>query len=220
MAFHRNAVAATSLGRRLRDESGSSLVMGIGVLMTLTAMLAGTISVTTAAGRHAAYTNSKQRAGALAEAGINNAVAVLNGVYSLGTVQYPGDSNLLPTQTTSLGGGTLIWGGTLQQASGAGWSWEWRLTATATVANPTGPNAAPASANMRATIPVVLPGTQSVGSTNVLNWIFALRDANLSNSASVGSPLYAGNNLALDGQAGVLAAAGKLAVGNIVTMKN
>jgi len=207
--------------RRLRDETGASLITGLGVLMTMTAMLAGTLSVTTAAGRHADYQASKQRASALAEAGINNAVSVLNAAYSLGTVQYPGDPNLVPTQTTSFGGGTVTWSGTLQQAPpGVGWTWEWRLAATGTVANPTGPTAAPTSATMRATVPVVVPGTTAVGSTNVLNWIFALRDAYLSNSASVGSPLYVGNNLALDGQAGVLAAAGKLAVGNVVTMKN
>jgi len=212
--------AAAARIRCLHDETGASLIAAVGILMAMSAMLAGTLSVSTAAGRHAEYSSSKQGAFALAEAGINNAVSVLNAAYSLGTVAYPGDPNLLPMQTTAAGGGTVTWGGTLQQAAGVGWSWEWRLTATASLPNPTGPSAAPTSATMRAVVPVILPATQAVGSSDVLNWIFALRDADLSNHASVGSPLYAGNNLTLDGQAGVLAAARRLAVGNTVSMKN
>jgi hypothetical protein len=220
MGPRRNILTTVMHALRLRDETGASLVTGLGVLMAMTAMLAGTLSTSMAAGRHAAYSDSKQNAYALAEAGINNAVAVLNGAYALGTVQYPGDANLLPARTTTYASGSVTWSGVLQAATNVGWSWQWRVTATSSVKNPTGPGAADAHATLRAVVPIVLPQTQAIGSTDVLNWIFALRDANLSNSASVGSPLYVGNNLSLDGQAGVLASARRLAVVNTVTMKN
>src|SRR5207248_3424228 len=68
---------STALVRRLRDEGGATLIMGLGILMTLTVMVTGTLQVSAESGRSASYSNAGQTAYTLAEAGLNNAVSVL-----------------------------------------------------------------------------------------------------------------------------------------------
>src|SRR5213592_1826658 len=70
---------------RLRDESGIALV--------LTIALGTTIYLAASAARDAHRTNGGQKAYALGEAGVNNAIAVLNTSYPGATI-YPGDQNL------------------------------------------------------------------------------------------------------------------------------
>src|SRR5262245_54575987 len=76
---------------RLRDESGIALIMAIGIMLVLTIALSTTIYVTSSSARHASSSNAGQKAYALAEAGLNNALAVLNTHYP-STTPYPGDT--------------------------------------------------------------------------------------------------------------------------------
>jgi len=209
---------AASLVRRLRDESGAALVMGLGILMTMTVMLTGTLEMTASGPRDAALDNADQNAYALAEAGMNNALSVLEANYP-GTVQYPGNPNLLPQRTTQLSNGSVTWGGTLQKVTGKPWAWQWSLVATGQVLNPTGPATHPATRQVKAVVPVALPKTELVGDTSILNWIYAFKDATFSNQVAIGSPLYAGGNLTLDNKATVTAGAHKLVVGGVLTMR-
>ena len=71
---------------RLRDESGVALIMALGVMLVLTIALSATILFTSASARHADNSNAGQKAYALAEAGVNNAIAVLEASYSSPTV--------------------------------------------------------------------------------------------------------------------------------------
>ena len=78
---------------RLRDESGIALVMALGIMLVLTIALATTIHFTSASARHANSSNAGQKAYALAEAGVNNAISVLQASYSSPTATFPGDSD-------------------------------------------------------------------------------------------------------------------------------
>ena len=133
-------------------------------------MLATTITFGFAGTRHAGSTNATQRAYALAEAGLNDAVAILNVNYP-GTA-YPGDPTLLPQQTkTYSDGGSSTWSGTLNgPLSSSPWRWEWRITSTGTVPNPND-GTSPVSRTARVTVPVVIPTTRSVLGMDILNWI-------------------------------------------------
>src|SRR4051794_1612093 len=82
--------------RLLHDEEGIALVLAILIMLVLTISLTAVMFITAAAARDAHRTNAGQKASALAESGINNALAVLNANYP-GTVGYPGDNRLLTT---------------------------------------------------------------------------------------------------------------------------
>src|SRR4051794_6635631 len=62
---------------RLRDESGVALVMALGILLVLSLGFATSIAVTSAGARHAHLSKGDQQSYALAEDGINSAVAVI-----------------------------------------------------------------------------------------------------------------------------------------------
>ena len=63
--------------RRLADESGIALVMALGMMLTLSVLLALVVFVTTAGSQDAEAKNAGQKAYALAEAGLNSAFAQL-----------------------------------------------------------------------------------------------------------------------------------------------
>src|SRR5437773_9555655 len=67
-------------------EDGIALVLALGVMLALTVSLATVILFSAAGARDTIRTNSGQRAYALAEAGINNAMSVLRPFYADGTV--------------------------------------------------------------------------------------------------------------------------------------
>jgi hypothetical protein len=92
--------------RLLRDEEGVALVLAMLVMLVLTISLTAVVFLTSAAARDAHRSNAGQKAAALAESGINNALAVLNANYP-GTTIYPGDANLLLSTTTTSAVSTL-----------------------------------------------------------------------------------------------------------------
>src|SRR3982750_2772715 len=85
--------------RRLAsDERGVALVMAVLVMFVLSIVLTTVIFLTAARARDAQRTNAGQKAYALGESGINNALAVLNANYP-GTTVFPGNPNLLLSTT-------------------------------------------------------------------------------------------------------------------------
>jgi Tfp pilus assembly protein PilX len=214
------AVRSRTLAR-LRDERGIALVMAIGILFVLTVTLGTVIYVTSASARHAEHSNASQKAYALAEAGLDNALAVLNTKYP-STTAYPGDTppgTFLPTRVTTYDEGTATWSGQLEFTNQAGWTWEWAITSIGRVANPTGPGTADVTRTIRAKVPVVMPPTQPVGTDGTLNWIYAGDSARFTNSVTIKSPVYTWRNLSLEngaaisGVPGISGVAQKLAVG-------
>ncbi|MDP9225407.1 MAG: hypothetical protein M3P18_16495 [Actinomycetota bacterium] len=194
------------LGARvLRDERGIALLMAVGILFVLTLVLATVIFLTAASARDSQRTNAGQRAHALAEAGINNALAVLNapGNYPCSGC-YPGNPSLLPSRTTTYSGGSAVWFGTLQNApTGFSWSDEWRLTSTGTVNNPTGPGGSPVTRKVTAVVPVIIPVATQIGQNNPLNFIFSHNDLHFQQAVVVASPVYATRDLYLEQSATV-----------------
>src|SRR5207247_9792624 len=110
--------------RFVRDESGVALVMALAVMTAMTAMLTTTLFFTSTSYRDAQRSTAGAKAYSLAEAGLNNALAVLNGNYP-GTIGYPGDSTLLPSRTTKYTSGSTTWSGLLVAVTGQPWRFEW-----------------------------------------------------------------------------------------------
>jgi Tfp pilus assembly protein PilX len=187
------------LGARvLREERGIALLMAVGILFVLTLVLATVIFLTAASARDSQRTNAGQRAHALAEAGINNALAVLNANYPCSGC-YPGNSALLPSRTTTYSNGSTTWWGTLQNApTGFSWSDEWRLTSVGTVNNPTGPSSSQVTRKVTAVVPVVIPIATQIGENNPLNFIFSHHDIHFQQRVVVASPVYATRDLYLE----------------------
>jgi hypothetical protein len=192
----------SALGRRLRacvralpDEQGVALVMALGLMMVLTLALGTVIYLTAAGARDAQRTNAGQKAYALAEAGINNSLAVLNANYP---GEYPGNSALLPARTTTYLSGSVTWSGTLATAPlGVSWNQQWNLTATSSVKNPTGPGTSPLRRTITAVVPVVQPDQLPAGSNNPLNFIYAFQDLTFPQSTTIASPVYTQRDLIL-----------------------
>jgi Tfp pilus assembly protein PilX len=83
---------------RLRDESGIALIMALGIMLVLTIALTTVIFLAAASARDSHRTNAGQKAYALAESGVNNALAVLYPYYSTSTDSFPGSPCLLHPQ--------------------------------------------------------------------------------------------------------------------------
>jgi hypothetical protein len=204
----------------LRDERGIALIMSLGILFVLTISLGTVIYMTSASARHANHSNAGQKAYALAEAGVNNAIAVLTVNYP-GTVAYPGDPTLLPARTTSYDTGTATWNGTLAgPLVSSPWRWEWRITSTGSVQNPTGPTAAPVTRTATAIVPVVIPPTTPASATGPLNFLYSGSDMWFQNSVHVKAPVYVTRDLHLESTAVIDGEAEKAAIGRDLYLKN
>jgi hypothetical protein len=114
----RGSRLATAWRRLARDEQGVALVLAILITLVLLITLSGVLFMTAAGARDAQRTNAGQNAYALAESGINNALAVLNANYP-GTTIYPGDANLLLATTLTSPVTTLPASTTINVASTA-----------------------------------------------------------------------------------------------------
>src|SRR5438067_5810528 len=107
--------------RLVREEDGIALVLAILIMLVLVITLTTLIFLTAAGARDAQRTNAGQKAYALAESGINNALAVLNANYP-GTTIYPGNGNLLLSTTLTSPVTTLPASTTINVASTTGYN--------------------------------------------------------------------------------------------------
>ena len=179
MPLWTRSVRASRILARLQDERGIALVMSIGIMFVLTITVSSVMVYTAASAGHANHSNAGQKAYALAEAGVNNAFAVLNSKYHPGmTDAFPGNPAWLPAPTTPTttpyDTGTATWSGTLVgPLVSSPWKWEWRITSTGTVQNPTGPAAAPVTRKATAIVPIVIPPTTPASATGPLNFLYS-----------------------------------------------
>src|SRR5439155_10190968 len=132
---------------------------------------------------------------ALAEAGINDAAAVLGA-----TGRNPLDPSLLPQTTTTLADGSYTRSGVLNEATGV-----WTITSVGRERNPTGPAVADVRRTLTATIPVVPANSQPLGN-QAWNYIYSRQkgltcDMTIGNSVQVSSPLYAAGSLCMQNTA-------------------
>ena len=201
----RTRAALVALRRRLDDDRGIALVTALGVLFVLSLSLTSIVYYTSTNSRTSARERADQQARALAEAGVNNALAVL---YKQGVNLE--DASLLPgaqaPNKKAYEGGSTEWYGVLSQGS----QWQWQVTATGTVKNPTGPGAADVKRTLTANVGFAYP--QATGLQHpVWNWIYsgatgAVCDMTIDQSVSINAPLYVVGNLCMKSTAKVVRA--------------
>ena len=193
-----------------RNESGFALPLALLVMATTSAILVTAITTTSSSGRTANLGKARVSAEALAEAGINNAMAVL-----ANPSNYAFNPQLLPSRTTTYNEGAVTWSGTLDQQTGY-----WTITSVGSVHNPT--NTGFVTRRLTATTEVVPTLSQPLN-TLAWNYIYSRRTGNtcdmtVGQTVQVASPLYVNGNLCLQNQAKV--AKGPLVVGGNLTQTN
>jgi hypothetical protein len=190
----------TTIGRileRLRGEHGFALPLALAATVVLGISVTATITYTSANSRAATVSKSRNQAYHLAEAGINNAMNVIN------ATSYPMLPTLLPATTATYDGGSVTWSGTLDESdpnvSCPGHLACWNVTSTGTARNPTGAG----SLNRTLTIKVPLDPVYVQHLVNdVYDYVFVYGtgdpsgcDFNNSNNTTFDSPLYIQGNL-------------------------
>src|SRR5262245_13848903 len=129
---HRESANAGSHRMRpgLGDESGFVLVLALVLMAVLMVGMTTALSLSTSSERHAGRGNAGQKAYALAESGVNNAVARLAAHYPNATGA--ADSSWVGGGTpVSTGGGTVTWNGSFDTATS-----KWTITSTGSVPKP------------------------------------------------------------------------------------
>jgi len=176
-----------------RDEQGIALILAMLILMVFAIALSAVIYYTSTNSRSSNYSKAQQLAYSLAEAGINNQLAVLFNPVNNADLLNP---NLLPAQgPKAYEGGTVTYKGTIDADD------VWTLTATGKVANPTGPAATPVTRTLTARVPITGPKTTTL-KLPVWNFIYSARTGNvcdmtIDQSVAVQSPIFVEGNLCL-----------------------
>jgi Tfp pilus assembly protein PilX len=199
----------------LRCERGMTLVLTLGVLTALSASVIVVIQYGSSGGRQAGMFKTDKQAFALAEAGMNNAVAILNNPTNNAL-----DPDILPARTTEYEGGRVVWSGVLDRTAAV-----WTLTATGYSRNPTGPNgSSEIKRTLNAKVTVVPTLTQPLNNPS-WNYLFSKStalspcDMTLSNNLGGSSRLYVAGDLCLSQNAGVMSS--ELIVhGNLALQEN
>jgi hypothetical protein len=174
-----------------------ALVMSVGILAVLT--IAGTtlVAYTTSNARSGGYSKQNTLSFSLAEAGLNNAMAVLANPANDALKQITLPSTEATASTAMYEGGTAKWYGTFD-----GPNQMWTVTAIGLESNPTGPGTGQVRRQLTAKVPVVPTNTQT-NQNPVWNYIYARAtgspcDVTLSNNLSGQSRFYVAGNLCLN----------------------
>lgn len=149
--------------------------------------------------RSAAYSNHNAAAYDLAEAGINEMMALLSKPENNAL-----RADLLPQTTHTYDDGSVTWSGTLDIGTQT-----WLLTSVGRLRNPTGANASDVERTLTARVPVTPSFVQPLNNP-AWNYVFATRtgtpggcDLTLNNNVSGGSRLYVTGNLCLNNNVSV-----------------
>jgi hypothetical protein len=182
--------------KRLKNQNGIALVMSLGILSVFSIVGTTTLVYTTSNSRSVGVSKENELSFSLAEAGLNNAMAVLSEPSNNAL-----DSDLLPsTEATASSspyeGGTSKWYGTLDRAQAM-----WTITSLGLYDNPTGVGLAQVRRKLVAKVPVIPTNTQNNNSP-AWNYIYAratgsICDVTLSNNLSGQSRFYVAGNLCL-----------------------
>jgi len=184
--------------RLLRRQDGITLIMAIGVLGVLTMTGTALIYYSSTNARTAAYSDNKSAAYDLAEAGVNEMMAILSRPENNAL-----KGDLLPQTTSTYPDGTVTWSGTLNQATQT-----WAVTSTGRIKNPTG-NASDVLRTLSAQVPVT-PSLAQPLNNPAWNYVFSTRtgtpggcDQTMNNNVAGGSRLYVSGNLCLNNNVSV-----------------
>ena len=164
--------------------------MAVGILGMLTLTGTTLIYYTNTNARSAEYSGRNASAYDLAEAGINEMMAVLSKPENNALMP-----DLLPSTTHTYTNGRVTWSGTLDQLAQT-----WSLTSTGRIKNPTG-NANDVLRTLTAKVPVTPTLTQPLNNP-AWNYIYSTKtgspcDMTIANNVSGSSRLYVEGNLCL-----------------------
>ena len=221
------------LRKRLGEEHGIALVLALMTMTVLTIVATTTIYYTTASQHSSQLSLSRDGAYRLAEAGINNAMAVLGdppdpstgiGNNALDPNVFCGITGMTYqsgcTIKSTYQSGYVLWGGTLNAPTAT-----WTITATGYVTNPNVLTGQASTRTLSVSVSVHPTLTQPLN-TPVWNYIYATKpastpptcDETLANSVNVASPFYVEGNLCLQQTAviskGPLVVKGRLNLSN------
>jgi Tfp pilus assembly protein PilX len=216
---------------RLKNERGMALVMAIGITSVLG--IAGTTAMvyTNSAAQESQQSSSRQNAFSLAEAGINNAMSVLN--LPTNNALDPDTLNKCTTNETKYGttgstptsisswrhdsyaNGTVDWCGTLNRSTA-----QWYVTAIGNMKNPG--RTGYVTRMLQASVSVVPTLTQPLNNPS-WNYVYSTHtgstcDQTLANNVSGGSWMYVAGNLCIQQNVGI--GATKLIVGGNLDLEN
>src|SRR5215208_1757285 len=183
--------------QRVRSDDGFALVLALVVMSVMTIIVTTAMSYSSQNQGAAGRSKADQVAFALAEAGLNNASAMLGSasLNALSPTALPAPSDPGSMQYE---GGTAEWWGTLDPSTGT-----WSVGARGTVRNPT--RAAPVVRTVSELVDVQ-PSLSQPANTISWNYIWATRsgygcDMTIQQSVAVASPLYVEGNLCLQNTA-------------------
>jgi Tfp pilus assembly protein PilX len=191
------------LKRHLRAQEGITLIMAIGILGVLSLTGATLIYYSTSNAKSASASKGRETAYTLAEAGIAQALSVLNSSLN------PLTGSLLGSTTLQLEGGSVTYSGTLSGET-------WTITSTGTVKNPTG------SSNITRTLTRSAQVYGLNSGANVAAWNRWYADSTTScltvTDVNITMPLATRGDLCLVGSATITGANTTVEVGDDVTM--
>jgi Tfp pilus assembly protein PilX len=181
------------------DEQGFALVLALGVMTVLAIMIVTIVDYTSSNQRTAYYSKSRVTAFDAADAGMNNALSVLNN-----PTQNALDPDVLPACSGPQSGwkhnyyenATADWCGDLDRANAV-----WTLKSIGYLKNPTGPKAGNVSRTLTSKVTVQPTLTQPLNNP-VWNYLYAGHtgsscDQTLNNNISGSSRMYVAGNLCL-----------------------
>ena len=205
----------SNLLRRFRRQDGISLVMAVGILGVLSVSGTTLIYYSSANVRSAEFSKENASAYDLAEAGINEMVAILSKPENNAL-----QANLLPATVTTYDNGTVTWSGTLSHATQT-----WSVSSTGRIDNPTGAAASDVTRTLTAKIPVVPTVSQPLNNPS-WNYIFSTRtgtpggcDMTVYNNVSGASRMYVMGNLCLQNNVNITSSP-LVVKGNLVLENN
>jgi len=188
----------------LARQEGIALIMSLGVLVVLTVAGGTAMYYTTANERSSQISRVDQTVFNLAEAGLNDSLALLSN---------PANNPMNPWafcasygmplpcyRTSTYEGGTVTWGGTLDEPNA-----KWTITSTAVKANPTGSAAANVKRVLTAKVPIQ-PAAEQTNTALAWNYIFShgtgsTCDMTLEGSVQMRTRIMVSGNLCLEGSA-------------------
>jgi hypothetical protein len=206
--------------RGLRTERGIALPMALGVMFVLTISTTAAIYYTSTNTRNAGYSKGEQTALSLAEAGLNNAMAVLslptNNALKQETLPACTSNPAQTPRRDDYAGGYVLWCGDLDRTAAA-----WTVKSTGYVRNPN--NATEIHRKLSAYV-VVTPTINQPLNTPAWNYLFSKGtgqtcDMTLSNNLTGSSRLYVAGNLCLS-QNAVMNSAELIVHGNLFLENN
>jgi hypothetical protein len=195
-----------NLRRLLRNQDGITLIMAVGILGVLSFAGATLIYYSNTNARSAEFSVDSTSAYDLAEAGINEMMAVLsrpeNNALNKFLLGYQADGSVVKT-VHEYDAGTVEWSGVLDELQAT-----WSLTSVGKIKNPTG-QIADVTRTLTAKVPVTATITQPLNNPS-WNYIMSTQvtggecDMTISNNVEVRTNLYVFGNLCLEQQGKVM----------------